>query len=85
MRNKKDRFNNLKISTDMKINKDLVDATMMLSFIILVLIGTTDFSNLLLKEITMGGLALLSVAMIALRVIQMRQEANSPKQEEYEY
>ena len=49
----------------MKINKDLVDATMMLSFIILVLIGTTDFSNLLLKEITMGGLGLLSAAMIA--------------------
>ena len=40
----------------MKINKDLVDATMMLSFIILVLIGTSDFSNMLLKEITMGSL-----------------------------
>ena len=51
----------------MKINKDLVDATMMLSFIILVLIGTSDFSNMLLKEITMGSLAVLSVAMIALR------------------
>ncbi len=69
----------------MKINKDLVDATMMLAFIILVLIGTTDFSNMLLKEITMGSLALLSVAMIALRVIQMRQEANSPREEEYKY
>lgn len=53
----------------MKINKDLVDATMMLSFIILVLIGTSDFSNMLLKEITMGSLAVLSVAMIALRFI----------------
>ena len=51
----------------MKINKDLVDATMMLS------------------EITMGSLAVLSVAMIALRFIHMRQEANSPKDEEYEY
>ena len=69
----------------MKINKDLVDATMMLSFIILVLIGTSDFSNMLLKEITMGSLAVLSVAMIALRFINMRQEANSPKDEEYEY
>ena len=69
----------------MKINKDLVDATMMLSFSILVLIGTTDFSDMLLKEITMGGLALLSVAMIVLRIIHMRQEANSPKDEEYEY
>ena len=69
----------------MKINKDLVDATMMLSFIILVLIGTSDFSNMLLKEITMGSLAVLSVAMIALRFIPMRQEANSPKDDEYEY
>ena len=69
----------------MKINKDLVDATMMLSFIILVLIGTSAFSNMLLKEITMGSLAVLSVAMIALRFIHMRQEANSPKDEEYEY
>ena len=68
----------------MKINKDLVDATMMLSFIILVLIGTTDFSDMLLKEITMGGLALLSVAMVTLRIIYMRQEANSQKNEEYE-
>lgn len=69
----------------MNINKDLVDATMMLSFIILVLIGTTDFSNMLLKEIIMGSLALLSVAMIALRIIRMRQDANSPKDEKYEY
>ena len=68
----------------MKINKDLVDATMMLSFIILVLIGTTDFSDMLLKEITMGGLALLSVAMVTLRIIYMRQEANSPKNDAYE-
>ena len=69
----------------MKINKDLVDATMMLSFIILVLIGTSDFSNMSLKEITMGSLAVLSVAMIALRFIHTRQEANSPMDEEYEY
>ncbi len=33
----------------------------------------------------MGSLAVLSVAMIALRFIHMRQEANSPKDEEYEY
>lgn len=68
----------------MKINKDLVDATMMLSFIILVLVGTTDFSNMLIKEITMGGLALLSIAMIVLRIIGMRQEASS-SHGEYEY
>ena len=69
---------------EMKINKDLVDAIMMLSFIILVLVGTTDFSNMLIKEITMGGLALLSITMIVLRIIGMRQEASSPHGE-YEY
>lgn len=68
----------------MKINKDLVDATMMLSFIILVLIGTTDFSDLLVKKVTMGALALLSIAMVVLRIIYARQEAGRPK-EEYEY
>lgn len=68
----------------MKINKDLVDATMMLSFIILVLTGTSDFSNVLLKQIIMGGLAFLSVAMIVLRFVHMRQEANKPHEEEYE-
>ena len=29
----------------MKINKDLVDAVMMVSFIVLVLVGTTTFDN----------------------------------------
>ncbi|WP_255419920.1 hypothetical protein [Parabacteroides sp. AM58-2XD] len=40
----------------MKINKDLVDAVMMVSFIILVLIGTTDFENAITKDVTMGAL-----------------------------
>ena len=60
----------------MKINKDLVDAVMMVSFIILVLIGTTD--------VTMGALGLVTVAMVILRGIQLRQAAKEPK-EEYEY
>ena len=62
----------------MKINKDLVDAIMMFSFIILVLIGTSDFSNQVLKYSLMGSLALISIVMIALRFIHMRQEANKP-------
>lgn len=68
----------------MKINKDLVDATMMLSFIILVLIGTTDFSDMLVKKVTMGIIALLSILMVVLRIIYIRQEAGRPK-EEYEH
>ncbi|MCL3854365.1 MULTISPECIES: hypothetical protein [Parabacteroides] len=68
----------------MKINKDLVDATMMLSFIILVLIGTTDFENIVAKDVTMGILGLITVIMVVLRGIQMRIDAKQPK-EEYEY
>ena len=68
----------------MMINKDLVDATMMLSFIILVLIGTTDFENIVAKDVTMGVLGLVTVIMVVLRGIQMRIEAKQPK-EEYEY
>lgn len=68
----------------MKINKDLVDAVMMLSFIILVLIGTTDFENVVTKDVTMGVLGLITVVMVVLRGIQMRKEAKEPK-EEYEY
>lgn len=68
----------------MKINKDLVDAIMMVSFIILVLIGTTDFDNATIKNITMGALGVLSVGMVILRIIQARQVAKEPKSE-YEY
>ena len=46
----------------MRINKDLADAIMMVSFIVLVLVGTTTFDN----EIT--------VAMLVLRVIGSRQK-----------
>lgn len=65
----------------MKINKDLVDAIMMLSFIILVLIGTTDFENVITKDITMGALGVVTIIMVALRGIQMRQQAKAPKNE----
>ena len=68
----------------MKINKDLVDAVMMVSFIILVLIGTTDFENAITKDVTMGALGLVTVAMVILRGIQLRQAAKEPE-EEYEY
>jgi len=61
----------------MKINKDLVDAIMMLSFIILVLVGTTDFESLFTKEILMGVLGFLTVAMVALRLIRSRQKNES--------
>lgn len=68
----------------MKINKDLADAIMMVSLIILVLIGTTDFENATTKNVTMGALGLLSVVMIILRVMQTKREAKLPSKE-YEY
>lgn len=66
----------------MKINKDLVDAVMMLSFIILVLVGTTDFSNDGMKEIIMGVLGTITVIMVVLRGIQLRYVAKHPEVEE---
>lgn len=57
----------------MKINKDLVDAILMVSFIILVLIGTTKFESASAKNVIMGGLGLISVAMVVLRTLQMKQ------------
>lgn len=67
----------------MKINKDLVDAIMMVSLIILVLIGTTDFDSAVTKNVTMGALGLLSIVMIVLRIVYARQVAKEPR--EYEY
>lgn len=68
----------------MKINKDLVDAIMMVSFIILVLIVTTDFENVSTKNVAMGVLGLVTASMVVLRAVQMRQAAKEPKKE-YEY
>ena len=52
----------------MKINKDLVDAVMMVSFIVLVLVGTTTFDNEVAKDVTMGSLGVITVAMLVLRI-----------------
>lgn len=62
----------------MKINKDLVDAIMMLSFIGLVLVGTTDFSSATVKQACMGALGLVAIVMIVLRVIDLRRPARQP-------
>lgn len=68
----------------MKINKDLVDAIMMLSFISLVLVGTTDPSNPVTWTLIMGGLGLVCIVMVVLRVIEMRQAAKRPLEEQYD-
>lgn len=58
----------------MKINKDLVDAVMMVSFIALVLVGTTTFDNEVAKDVTIGSLGVITVAMLVLRIIGSRQK-----------
>ena len=47
----------------MKINKDLADAVMMLSVIILVLVGTSTFESVVTKNILMAVLATLAIFM----------------------
>lgn len=68
----------------MKINKDLVDAIMMLSFIGLVLIGTSEFSRETVKLIALGSLGVIAAACIFVRVIALRQPDDEPSWPEYE-
>lgn len=51
----------------MGINKDLVEAILMISFICLVLTSTSDFQNMETKNIVMGVLGILTVIMAGLR------------------
>ncbi|MDH6303746.1 hypothetical protein M2459_000078 [Parabacteroides sp. PF5-5] len=62
----------------MRINKDLVDAVMMLAFIILVLVWTTEFDNHAGKNILMGILGGVSVLMLVFRVLGGRQPEETP-------
>ncbi|MCC8142858.1 MAG: hypothetical protein LIO97_02325 [Tannerellaceae bacterium] len=53
---------------------------MMVSFITLVLIGTSDFENPTMKKILMGAFGVSTICMIILRVLEARQnngEGNS--------
>lgn len=65
----------------MKLNRDLIDAVMMLSFIILVLVGTTDFSDMGTKELIMGGLGVVTVIAVILRGIQIHQDSKHSEHE----
>lgn len=68
----------------MKINKDLVDAVMMLSFISLILAGTSDFSEATVKYATLAGLGLVVALMAALRWVATRREKAEPTYPDYE-
>ncbi|MDF9831694.1 hypothetical protein [Parabacteroides sp. PF5-6] len=60
----------------MKINKDLVDAVMMMSFICLVLVGTSEFDSETTQHTIMILLGAITVAMVALRFIGSRKQEN---------
>ena len=60
----------------MKINKDLVDAVMMVSFIVLVLVGTTVFESATTKTVIMVVLAIIAVVMGIARFLPSKSEAN---------
>mgnify|MGYP000870008888 FL=1 len=59
----------------MKINKDLVDAVLMLSVISLVLIGTTKFDDESSKTIVMAAVGFLAVGALVLRVLVSRNSS----------
>ncbi|MCD7978570.1 MAG: hypothetical protein LUG51_16055 [Tannerellaceae bacterium] len=61
----------------MRINKDLVDAVMMVSFIILVLTGTSDFENVAMKDTLMAVLGVVTIAMVVLRIVYARNNKNT--------
>lgn len=67
----------------MRINKDLVDAVMMLSFISLVLVATTEMANLVMKDGVMAGLGVLTVVMVVFRILELRQESHHEESHEY--
>lgn len=63
----------------MKLNKDLLDALMMLGLICIVLIGTTEFDNETLKTISLVVLAVVNLGLAALR-IKAPQQSNDEEQ-----
>ena len=52
----------------MKLSQDFIEAVMMLAFIILVLVGTTDFENPLTKEVTLIITGIVAVGMVVLKL-----------------
>lgn len=61
----------------MKISTDLIDALLMLSVIILVLIGTTPFDNPTNKTILMSAFSVIAVAAAIMRVIKIKKGQNT--------
>lgn len=58
----------------MKINKDLAEALLMLSLIILVLVVTTDFESIITKNLIMTALGIFAGISGIFRILGARQE-----------
>lgn len=61
----------------MKISTDLIDALLMLSVIILVLIGTTPFDTPTNKTILMSAFSVIAVVAAIMRVIKIKKGQNT--------
>lgn len=61
----------------MKISTDLIDALLMLSVIILVLIGTTPFDNPTNKTILMSAFSVIAVVAAIMRIIKIKKGQNT--------
>ena len=53
----------------MKVNKDLMESLLMVAFIIMVLVGTTNFDSTQTKYLIMGGLGIIIALTGVLRYV----------------
>ena len=53
----------------MKVNKDLMESLLMIAFIVMVLVGTTNFDSAQTKYLIMGGLGIIIALTGVLRYV----------------
>ena len=53
----------------MKVNKDLMESLLMVAFIVMVLVGTTNFDSAQTKYLIMGGLGIIIALTSVLRYV----------------
>ena len=59
----------------MKVNKDLMESLLMVAFIVMVLVGTTNFDSAQTKYLIMGGLGIIIALTGVLRyVVVLKQK-----------
>lgn len=53
----------------MRVNKDLMESLLMVAFIVMVLVGTTNFDSAQTKYLIMGGLGIIIALTSVLRYV----------------